>query len=355
LACGPVTVDDPFQTSTPDVTTTGSSAESSSGADDPSASSGEPTTTATATATATASTGGMVDSGSSGGGPAVCGDGVQEGDELCDGEDFGDASCESEGYTAGTLVCSESCQGYATDGCFTCGNGLLEIAEQCDGPLGPAVTCETAGFTDGTLACDAVTCQFDTSGCSLCGDGVAEGNEVCDQDDFLGLGCADLGFDGGTLACDAECSHDFTSCTGGNYTQDFEGGAIPSEFDSRGNAVWIAHNGNPIAGSWSAASGTINHNQTSNLTLAVNYVIAGTVAFTHEESSEANFDYLEFWIDGVMQQEWAGINAAQMASYPVAAGAHTFEWRYTKDGSVNTGSDRVWIDDIVLTGGVPTG
>jgi hypothetical protein len=30
---------------------------------------------------------------------------------------------------------------------------------------------------------------------------------------------------------------------------------------------------------------------------------------------------------------------------------HTLEWRYDKDGSVSTGSDMVWVDDIVATGG----
>jgi hypothetical protein len=343
-ACGEIAVDDPFQNPISDGTTGGNPpAESSEGVD--------PTSTSSAD-----STSGEPPGLETSGGPAVCGDGMLGGDEICDGEDFGDSSCEAQGYTGGTLMCLESCQGLVTDGCYNCGNGLLEVAEQCDGPLAPSVTCVNAGFSEGTIACDPVTCQFDTSGCQLCGNGIAEGTEACDGDDLLGLGCADVGFDDGTLACNAAaCSYDLSGCSGGQYIQDFEGGVVPPEFDSSGSAVWIVDSGNPIAGSWSAASGVITHLQTSNFTLAVNYAIAGTVAFTHEESSESSFDYLEFWVDGVMQQEWSGINAAQMASYPVAAGNHTFEWRYTKDGSVNSGSDRVWVDDIMLTGGVPTG
>ena len=38
---------------------------------------------------------------------------------------------------------------------------------------------------------------------------------------------------------------------------------------------------------------------------------------------------------------------------PIAAGNHTLEWRFIKDGSVTSGSDTVWVDDIVLFGGVP--
>jgi hypothetical protein len=346
LGCGEIDVDSPFQNPVSEGSTGNPPAESSGGGD-PSTSSGGPSTGE--------ATEPDPDS-SSGGGPAVCGDGVREGAELCDGEDFGDISCESEGYTAGTLVCGESCMTYATDGCYICGNGLLEVAEDCDGPLGPGVTCESAGFTEGTIACDMVTCLYDTSGCSLCGNGIVEGAEPCDADDVGGMSCTDVGFDGGMLACEVgACALDLSGCTGGMYIQDFEGGAIPAEFDSSGTAVWIADSSNPIAGSFSAANGDIGDSQNSILTLAVDYSIAGTVAFTHEEATEANYDYLRFWVDGAEQQSWSGTNAPQMASYPVAAGNHTFEWRYTKDGSVSTPLDRVWVDDIVLTGGVPTG
>jgi len=342
LACGQIAVDSPFQNPISEGTT-GLPGDSSDGVD-PSASSGG------------SSTSEATDPDSSDGAPPMCGNGVLEGDEVCDGEAFGAVTCESEGYTAGSLMCLESCQAYATDGCYICGNGLLEVAEDCDGPLGPAVTCMTAGFTEGTIACDVVTCQYDTSGCSLCGNGIVEGTEPCDADDLGGSSCADMGFDSGTLACElGACAFDLSGCTGGMYFQDFEGGVIPTEFDGSGTAVWIVDSGNPIAGGFSAASGVITHSQISSLTLAVDYAIAGTVAFTHEESSESSFDYLQFYVDGAQQQQWSGINAAQMASYPVAAGTHTFEWRYSKDGSVNSGSDRVWVDDIALTGGVPTG
>jgi hypothetical protein len=340
VACGPIEVDSPFENPISDGTVT-PPAESSEG---------EPGSTST-----DGSTGDATDPDSSGGAP-VCGNGVREGEELCDVEDFGDLTCVTEGFGAGTLVCGASCQTYATDGCYTCGDAVIQAAEDCEGPLDPSVTCEAAGFTEGALACDMVTCLYDTSGCSLCGNGIVEGTEPCDGDDVGGMTCADMGFTDGTLACQAgACMLDLSGCTGGNYVQDFEGGSIPSEFDGSGTAVWGVDSGNPIAGSFSAASGLISHSQTSNLSLAVNYAVAGTVAFMHEESTEGSFDYLEFYVDGVLQQEWSGTNAAQLASYPVAAGNHTLEWRYTKDGSVNSGSDRVWIDDLVLTGGVPTG
>jgi hypothetical protein len=36
----------------------------------------------------------------------VCGNGVQEGEENCDGTDFGGATCQTYGYASGTLRCN---------------------------------------------------------------------------------------------------------------------------------------------------------------------------------------------------------------------------------------------------------
>ncbi len=52
----------------------------------------------------------MLDIGwNSGGGGAVCGDGVREGAEECDGSDFGTETCGSNGCTGGFLTCTGSC------------------------------------------------------------------------------------------------------------------------------------------------------------------------------------------------------------------------------------------------------
>jgi hypothetical protein len=64
-----------------------------------------------------------------------CGNGIQEGNEECDGADFGGTACESLGYGHGALLCDDTCQIVST-GCTTpptCGNGVREGAEACDG------------------------------------------------------------------------------------------------------------------------------------------------------------------------------------------------------------------------------
>lgn len=290
------------------------------------------------------------DPGGSSGGPPQCGNGIVEGDEVCDGEDFAEISCASQGFDEGDLICSPNCMGFSTELCFICGNQTLEGAETCDGSVPNGVTCESEGFTEGTIACNLETCQLDTSGCSLCGNGVAEGNEECDDADFGGATCESLGLIGGDLACDAEsCTYSFSGCD--SFMEDFESGAIGVFWTNGGNANWIADSGNPIAGTYSGASGVITHNQQSSLSITINFAAASSISFTHEESTESSFDYLRFYIDGIEQSSWSGTNAAAQAMYNVGAGQHTFEWRYTKDGSVNSGQDRVWVDDIVTPGG----
>ncbi len=92
----------------------------------------------------------------------TCGDGIMTGAESCDEEDFGGASCLSEGYSAGSLLCTSTCSLDAT-GCAVCGNGICEMenAEDCDNcqddcgfvqlSVGSRVAC--ACRADGTVWC----------------------------------------------------------------------------------------------------------------------------------------------------------------------------------------------------------
>ncbi|MEO1173226.1 MAG: hypothetical protein AAFX94_14430, partial [Myxococcota bacterium] len=69
---------------------------------------------------------------------ASCGDGVRGGLEFCDGADLGGASCETQGFAAGvgSLGCRPDCAGFDTSACIRidlCGNGVREGGEACDG------------------------------------------------------------------------------------------------------------------------------------------------------------------------------------------------------------------------------
>ncbi len=164
---------------------------------------GDPTTTSTTT------TGADTDS-------AVCGDGVKQGDEECDGNDVGGLTCLDFGHDNGSLICADDCTLF-TNACSTCGDGQLAATEACDGSNFGGLTCTDLGYSGGTLSCAADCSQVFEGNCQVaptCGNGVLDGGETCDGGNLGGQTCISLGFDGGALTCNlAACIYDTSGCT----------------------------------------------------------------------------------------------------------------------------------------------
>lgn len=187
-------------------------------ADDPAGSTGDVATTGISAGNtegqssgAETSAGGDASSGSAD--DALCGDGILQASESCDGKELGGASCADFGFEEGTLVCDGQCN-VLTDGCRTCGDGVRAPSELCDGADLGGETCVSQGLGGGTLQCDACA-AFDTSACDplpSCGDGVRNGGELCDGADLGGATCQSLGFDAGSLSCTAQCTHNTDAC-----------------------------------------------------------------------------------------------------------------------------------------------
>lgn len=57
-----------------------------------------------------------------------CGNGVKDGDDSCDGDDLGDATCEMLGFDGGEVSCDASCA-LVTDACTTAAGGSIVINE----------------------------------------------------------------------------------------------------------------------------------------------------------------------------------------------------------------------------------
>jgi hypothetical protein len=129
-------------------------------------------------------------------------------------------------------------------------------------------------------------------------------------------------------------------------TTDFETSGLPPGYSGSGTAPWAIDTTMPHGGTRSAASGTISDYDTSSMITTVVVPTATNLTFWYRVSSEINYDYLHVFIDGSMQGQWSGEVPWTMASYPLAAGTHTVEWRYTKDVSNAVGSDRAWVDDV---------
>ncbi|MEM7160665.1 MAG: hypothetical protein AAF799_47955 [Myxococcota bacterium] len=293
----------------------------------------------------------------SGGTPTICGDNVIEGDEVCDLAQLGGETCESLGFQGGQLGCLLTCDEYNTLGCFICGNEVVDIAEDCEVTVPEEVTCETLGFQAGEVTCGS-DCLFDVSECSICGDGIEQGPEQCDGVDLAGETCETLGFTSGVLGCNVPtCGFDYSGCEGGQYTQDFEGGLVlPPEFSVDATSPWAVDALDPINGIYSARSGSFpaGVGGITNLTLTGSFPVDGQISFWHIEQSAAGIDFLEFYVDNVFQTSWSGLTTAAEYVAPVTAGEHTFQWRFNRAGFLDKGVNAVWVDDIILDGGVPT-
>lgn len=140
----------------------------------------------------------------------LCGNGMVDGDEQCDGDDLNGNACSDIGFDAGELACNSGCV-YDTFNCiiYICGNDGIDPGELCDGSQLAGADCASEGFPlGGELACTAACDDYDTSECltQLCGNDTIEGTEVCDGGALAGDSCAAHGLAGGQLGCNPGCT-----------------------------------------------------------------------------------------------------------------------------------------------------
>ena len=135
----------------------------------------------------------------------------------------------------------------------------------------------------------------------------------------------------------------------GLIVEDWEtGGFGQYEWQSGGHADWEITSNNPYEGTYCAKSGEIDDNQFSILMLSYEAMFNDSISFYVKVSSEANYDYLKFYIDSDVVGQWAGNVPWQRVSFPISAGDHNLKWFYDKDTYVSTGADCVWIDFVEL-------
>lgn len=111
---------------------------------------------------------------------------------------------------------------------------------------------------------------------------------------------------------------------------------------------WIITTGEVYEGIYAARSGIISDSESSTISLDYEVTSDSEISFYHKVSSEGNYDYLIFSIDGQRKMAISGESEWEEASYRVTTGSHNFSWCYGKDYSVSNGSDCGWIDYILL-------
>ena len=141
-----------------------------------------------------------------------------------------------------------------------------------------------------------------------------------------------------------------------NLVESFESGDLASlGWQFSGNENWSIDIFNAYNGAYSAKSGLIDNNMTSEISLTMETVENGNIAFHKKVSCEDvgsysgnYYDFLAFYIDGIEQAKWAGELDWSQSSFPVLAGEHTFMWKFNKDQGVVAGQDAVWVDNIIF-------
>jgi hypothetical protein len=133
-----------------------------------------------------------------------------------------------------------------------------------------------------------------------------------------------------------------------SFAISFEEGTFDPNWEFTGNADWTIDNSTAYDGSFSAKSGNIGNDQSTTMMVSLDIAQAGTVSFFRKVSTESGYDFLEFYIDNVKKDEWAGEMDWAEESYNVNAGTHTFKWVYEKDVYVVGGSDCAWVDFIIF-------
>lgn len=117
-------------------------------------------------------------------------------------------------------------------------------------------------------------------------------------------------------------------------------------WNNTGSKPWTITTANPYEGIYCATTFQLDDSQSSSLD--VNYIagVDDSISFYRRVSSEPDYDFLHFYIDGVIQGSWSGDVPWGRVAFPVGAGPHNFKWRYVKDIYLAVGLDKVWLDFI---------
>jgi hypothetical protein len=180
----------------------------------------------------------------------LCGDHVREASEECDGTDLNNKTCQSLGFSGGTLACSPTCV-FDVSGCTNSGASCTNGYQKCVGTV--IQTCAGGTWVAGTdcspNSCVASNNVASCSGTTSCTDGDTQCSGTTVQQcysnawyDYVhcGLSKATCTVSGGTAGCSATgwCSTDATVNTGTKTVC-----ADSSGKENNGNYVVECYNG----------------------------------------------------------------------------------------------------------------
>lgn len=165
-----------------------------------------------------------------------------------------------------------------------------------------------------------------------------------------------------TLMLTAAMLLPFVSQSQNTQTFDFEDGLIPADWSNVSPNPWVVTNtseGSGHQGTYCIMSGNsgVSSSQSS-LVATFTFAGDGSISFLagiYGEGTSSIWDHCTFKIDGQVMFDYGALATWSNYSFDVEAGTHTFEWFYSKDGSVNPTGDAFYLDNIVLDLGTASG
>ncbi len=118
---------------------------------------------------------------------------------------------------------------------------------------------------------------------------------------------------------------------------------------SGGDAAFFGETNITHDGVGAVQSGAIGDNEISSLEVTVSG--PATLTFWWKVSSEEGFDWLNFYVGGVLKNHISGESGWLQETFALPPGSQTLSWQYSKDSSTGAGQDAGWVDQVDLTGG----
>jgi uncharacterized protein (TIGR02145 family) len=115
-------------------------------------------------------------------------------------------------------------------------------------------------------------------------------------------------------------------------------------FSTGGDTPFFAQSITTFDGEDAAQSGVIENNGQSWLETIVEG--PGTITFYWKVSSQENYDYMNFYIDGVLVDEMSGEIDWHYKEFGIPEGYFALTWEYVRQGPVPGGQDAGWVDQV---------
>ncbi|MBQ7710365.1 MAG: T9SS type A sorting domain-containing protein [Bacteroidales bacterium] len=130
---------------------------------------------------------------------------------------------------------------------------------------------------------------------------------------------------------------------------DYETGDLTQIMNSMNSHPWVIDTLEVYEDRYAIRSSrSLGHMSSSKMSLTYTSDFADSIRFYAKVSSESNGDWFTFSIDGQEMLTLSGEIDWTRYAFPLPAGEHTFVFKYQKNWWRSSGSDAVWVDNIIL-------